>query len=91
MQARGASAAADAGLRRLQLQPRRTPDSADLPEPYAVAELAHVADDLAVALGREGERERDHSLTDLRGRSSRPRTIPHGVAVHVQSPADHLL
>jgi hypothetical protein len=46
-----------------------------------------VADDFAMALGREGER--DDALTDLRGRCARPRTVSQGVTVHVQSPSDN--
>ncbi|MEY3583959.1 MAG: hypothetical protein RJA48_1042 [Verrucomicrobiota bacterium] len=91
MQARGASAAAHAGLRGCQLHPGGTPDSTDLTQPHAIAELAHVADDLAMALGREGEREGDHASADLRDRCSWPRTVSQGVAVHVQRPADQPL
>ena len=91
MQARGASAAAHAGPRRLELQACGTPDSTDLTQAHLVAELAHVAHDLAVALGREGEREGDHASADLRGRCSWPRTVSQGVAIHVQRPADQPL
>ena len=55
VRASGASAAPDAWPGRRELQCRQAAYPSDLAQADAVAELAHVAHDFAVAVGREGD------------------------------------